>query len=111
MYRTLILFLLGLNTIAYGQNLISNPSFEKATKISPYWMTSNIRFDAAMRGWKSPTLGSPDILFNRIIHKMQPIRKGVNLSEHRARTGKMMVGIKTYGCESMTQHCKEYIQI
>ena len=42
---------------------------------------------------------------------MMPVRKGVDLSLHRARTGHMMIGIKTYGCATFTQHCKEYLQI
>ncbi len=94
-----------------AQNLVPNPSFEKVEKIFPRWIPNHMIFEESIKEWTTPNEGSPDILFEKIMPNMKPPRKGVDLSPHRPRTGKMAIGIKTYGCETMTQHCKEYIQI
>lgn len=96
---------------SFSQNLVPNPSFEKVNKISSRWMGNASIFERTMETWTSPNQGSPDILFEKTLDKMIPPRKGVDLSPHRPRTGKFMVGIKTYGCASNTMHCKEYLQI
>ncbi len=44
------------------------------------------------------------------LSKMFPKRPKVDLTGYKPRTGEFMVGIKTYGCEHNTLHCKEYIQ-
>ena len=94
-----------------AQNLVPNPSFEKVNKIFPRWIPNHMMFEENIKEWTTPNEGSPDILFEKIMANMKPPRKGVDLSPHQPRTGKMTIGIKTYGCETMTQHCKEYIQV
>ncbi len=94
-----------------AQNIVPNSSFEKVTRISNGWISSDQIFEARMKGWTVPNLGSPDIFFNKIKGKIWPPRKGLVLTSHRARTGQMMVGFKTYGCITATQHCKEYMQV
>lgn len=96
---------------ATAQNLVPNSSFEKVSQITNGWITTDLVFEQRMDNWTSPNQGSPDILFEKLLAKMSPTRRGVDLSPHQPRTGNMMVGIKTYGCQSNTQHCKEYIQI
>lgn len=93
-----------------SQNLILNPSFEEVTEITTRWSGTYADFDKRMKYWDSPNQGSPDILFVKALNKMHPKRPKVDLSNHLPRTGKFMVGIKTYGCNN-TPHCKEYVQI
>jgi OOP family OmpA-OmpF porin len=94
-----------------SQNLISNPSFEEVHEIVSRWPGTYIAFNKRIKHWTSPTQGSPDVLYVRHLDKMFPPRPKVDLSSHRPRTGKFMVGIKTYGCGSSKAHCKEYLQM
>ena len=64
-----------------------------------------------MSEWHSPNQGSPDVLHKEYLDKLTPKRPNVEIEPHIPRTGKVMVGIKTYGCKRRTQHCKEYLQI
>ena len=95
----------------FSQNMVPNPSFEALNKASTFWITNHTVFEERIKEWTTPNLGSPDIFSNKLIKKISPLRKGVILDPHQARTGEVMIGIKTYGCASRTQHCKEYIQI
>jgi len=97
--------------ITNAQNLVPNASFEKITKVAMNWTLNDQIFESRMEMWTTPNLGSPDIFSNIVMDKIRPKRAGVKLESHKARTGKNMVGIKTYGCAIYTQHCKEYIQI
>ncbi len=103
------IFLQGVNPDT--QNLVPNSSFEKMEKAAPIWVPNHLFFEKKMKDWTTPNLGSPDIFTNTTIPIVRPPRKGVEIIAHKARTGEAMVGIKTYGCASYTQHCKEYIQI
>lgn len=113
MKRASLLFIAVVNTMYFcgAQNLIPNESFEEVNEISNNWIPNDGLFEERMEEWVTPNQGSPDIFFDKIVSKMSPVRKGVDLSGHAPRTGHMMVGIKTYGCETFTQHCKEYIQV
>ncbi len=94
-----------------AQNLVPNPSFEKVKKDINRWTSNHVTFETLVDHWLSPNEGSPDILYDRELNLLKPPRKGYDLSQHKARTGNRMVGIKTYGCATFTQHCKEYVQI
>jgi len=102
-------FLIG-NTV-FSQNLVVNPSFEQVHEIVPKWSSSFSKFNSRMKHWESPTQGSPDILFVELLDKMVPNRPKVDLSDYKPRTGKFMVGIKTFGCKTEVPHCKEYLQV
>ncbi|MEL6942960.1 MAG: OmpA family protein, partial [Bacteroidota bacterium] len=104
-------FCLQVFTSTFAQNLVPNPSFERANEITDRWMGTFSKFNRAMKFWNSPTQGSPDLLFLKVKDKMFPPRDGFHLSSYFPRTGKMMVGIKTYGCAEKVMHCKEYLQI
>ena len=91
--------------------MIPNPSFEYTNPISNRWSSTHSTFNRLMINWNSPTQGSPDILHLNSRGKMHPKRPKVFLMEHEPRTGKIMVGIKTYGCQTNTLHCKEYLQV
>ncbi len=95
----------------YGQNLVPNPSFEEVNKVEKKWCGTDGEFNRNMKYWDSPTQGSPDILFLDYLGQMFPPRELVDLSAHTPRTGKMMIGIKTYGCPSRFSPCKEYLQV
>lgn len=68
-------------------------------------------FNWNMKFWDSPTQGSPDILFLDYLGQMFPKRDLVDLSTYTPRTGKIMLGIKTFGCPSNSSPCKEYLQV
>ncbi len=106
----LILILLSQNLI-HAQNLVPNGSFETITKPSERWMGTYADFKRFMSNWHSPNQGSPDVLHVDYLSKLIPQRPNVDIIPHRPRTGNVMSGIKTYGCEKRTQHCKEYLQI
>ena len=105
------LFLNCLSFSLFSQNLVPNPSFETVNKVATNWMVNHAIFEALMVDWNSPNQGSPDIIANKAIPHWRKKRKGVDLTPHTARTGEIMIGIKTYGCDSGTMHCREYIQI
>ena len=106
-----IIALVAIGPTLCSQNLISNPSFEEVHEIVSSWAGTYTIFDKRIKHWTSPTQGSPDLLYVRHLDKMFPPRPKVDLSSHRPRTGKFMVGIKTYGCGSSKAHCKEYLQM
>ncbi|MEN0006437.1 MAG: OmpA family protein [Bacteroidota bacterium] len=93
-----------------AQNLVPNPSFERVNAIDDRWSSTYYRFEQHIQDWTSPTQGSPDLLFVQYLGKMLPKRPYVDLSTYAPRTGKFMLGIKTYGCLNQAMHCKEYIQ-
>lgn len=108
----LIVFFYFFNFIsAEAQNLVPNASFEKVHEITNWWMGTGSQFNRIMKWWQSPTQGSPDILFVKVKDNMKPPRNGFDLSPYEPRSGKMMLGIKTYGCKHNFIHCKEYIQV
>jgi outer membrane protein OmpA-like peptidoglycan-associated protein len=113
MKKISLLSFLILLTIPYlfAQNLVPNPSFEKVHKKTLNWSLNKQVFESLMKEWTSPNQGSPDILFDFTVDKMTPKRRGVDLSEHQPRTGRTMIGIKTYGCSGNSPHCREYIQV
>jgi len=94
-----------------SQNLVHNPSFEEVYEVTNRWSGTFSVFNRRIKYWNSPTQGSPDILYIESLGKMHPKRPKVDLTKYRPRTGKFMVGIKTYGCETNTLHCKEYLQM
>ncbi|MEM9921362.1 MAG: OmpA family protein [Bacteroidota bacterium] len=113
MYKKLsywiVLFLVSWNVEA--QNLIPNPGFETNEKLLPTWMRNDGMFESMASLWTSPNQGSPDVIANELIPRWFPQRRKVDLTPHKARSGQAMAGIKTYGCDVGTQHCKEYLQI
>ena len=106
-----LIFLLLISQTAVGQNLVLNPSFEDIIENTPRWSGNALSFNKRIKHWDSPTQGSPDILFVNSLDKMHPKRPKVDLSKYTPRTGRFMIGIKTYGCQTNTLHCKEYVQI
>ncbi|MEM0994175.1 MAG: OmpA family protein [Bacteroidota bacterium] len=98
-------------SIASAQNLVPNPSFERTNEITDRWMGTFSKFNRAMKFWNSPTQGSPDLLFLKVKDRMFPPRNGFDLTPYFPRSGKMMLGMKTYGCEGQVMHCKEYLQV
>ncbi len=74
-------------------------------------MANFYHFEQTIKQWTSPDHGSPDILFDKIIPRIGPKRPGLDISQHRPRSGKVAVAIKTFGCNNQTTHCKEYLQV
>lgn len=94
-----------------AQNFIENPSFELLNEIPTQYTGTFSKFNRKIKFWSSPNQGSPDILCSPVLHKIRPKRPKIDLTKYQPRTGKVMAGIKTYGCASGTLHCKEYLQI
>ena len=97
--------------ILSAQNLVQNPSFEATRIIDPRYCPSAEDFDHRMKVWTSPTKGSPDILFDKLLDRMWPHRPNLSVSGYLPRTGRLMVGFRVYGCEWKSVHCKEYLQV
>jgi len=97
-------------TCLRGQNLVNNPSFELVNEVDARWSGTASKFNRKIKQWNSPTQGSPDLFYTKFLRKMYPPRAKIRLKNYSPRTGKFMVGIKTYGCQTRTLHCKEYIQ-
>ncbi len=108
LFVCLIVFL---NIFGHAQNLVPNPSFEQVTKIPYYWSANSNTFETNVEEWTSPNGGSPDLFFVGSMGKFRFKRPNVDTKPHAPRSGKYMVGIKTYGCISGTLHCKEYLQV
>lgn len=108
------LLLVGLKVIyvgdGFGQNLIPNQGFEYCRIPINDWMLTDAQFNECMINWFSPNSGSPDILQKDELKRMRHIRPNVNIQSYSPRSGKVMVGLKLFGCED-GDHCKEYIQI
>ncbi len=107
----LVLILLFVNSNVSAQNLIPNPGFEENNEIKGKWMFTKNEFDRTIQHWSSPNDGSPDILFEKVLSKMFPLRKHVEFDNLKPASGKFMLGIKTFGCLNNTQHCREYAQV
>ncbi len=76
-----------------------------------FWMANNVAFEKTIHFWTSPNEGSPDVLVNDKLPYMRPPRPNINMSGYHARSGQVMIGLKTFGCLSGIRHCKEYIQV
>ena len=94
-----------------GQNLLPNNSFENCRKLGEKWIFTREEFETSIENWGSPNDGSPDILFDKAIPNMRPVRHHLDLDNYLPNTGRIMLGIKTWGCEQNYLHCKEYIQV
>lgn len=98
------------SNICNAQNIVPNPSFESINFIDNRWSGTYRSFEKKVVDWDSPNNGSPDLLSTDNCNKMYPKRDELILTDCTVRSGKIMVGIKTFGCRSRTTHCKEYIQ-
>lgn len=92
-------------------NLVPNASFEQLLEEPTRWMTNKYNFEQVIPLWTSPNLGSPDVLVEGKMDKLKPNRKNVDLTCYHPHSGKVMIGIKTWGCQRSITHCKEYIQV
>ena len=106
-----IALIISLSTFGAAQNLVPNPSFEKAKLKPKLWMGTYDGFNSASIDWTSPTQASPDLFYVYHMAKYKLKRPHINLDEYKPRTGDFMVGLKVFGCASRTLHCKEYIQV
>jgi len=107
---TLLIFFIG-SSLAHGQNLVPNSSFEKTIKPKPRWSGTGDMFNRSIRDWTSPTQGSPDLLVLEHLGIMFPPRPKVDMTPYQPHSGNTMVGIKSFGCKTKTLHCKEYLQV
>ncbi len=104
-------FLLLVTAISSTQNYIPNADFENCTKLGKKWMGTRSEFDASIVDWVSPIDGSPDILFDEALPYMFPPRSNVDMTGVLPHSGRVMLGIKTYGCAENWVHCKEYVEV
>ncbi len=107
----LMCFLLGWICSVNAQNLVPNHSFEKCNEIPVRWAGTFSKFNRWIKNWSSPTQGSTDIIFEDLRQKIIPPRAFFDLAPHLPLDGKIMIGIKTYGCSGKVMHCREYLQI
>lgn len=60
-----------------------------------------------MRFWDTPTGGTPDIILDEYYSEE---RYAKDIGPAKPRTGESMVGIRIFGCYSLGDHCREFIQ-
>ena len=109
--KSCILLLVLIFSELSSQNLIPNASFEVVKKFDKKWSGSYKDFNWKIKSWNSPTQASPDLIFDKFKDEMKPLRPHLNLKEILPNDGRLMVGIKAYGCNNNSLHCKEYIQV
>lgn len=110
-YNLLFLLLFSRPLFAQHPNLVPNPGFEVCSQYPHFWMADKAAFHRHMQIWTSPNEGSPDILVNAKLPYLKPPRPNVSMDGYQAYTGNVMIGLKTYGCQSHVSHCKEYLQV
>jgi outer membrane protein OmpA-like peptidoglycan-associated protein len=110
-FPLLFLLLFSITTFPQNSNLVPNSGFEICSKYPVAWMADKAAFLKHMQFWTSPNEGSPDVLVNQKLPYLRPPRPHVSMKGYEARTGNVMIGLKTYGCMSYVSHCKEYLQV
>ena len=110
-----ILVLILIAHICKGQNLVQNNSFELSeAKISTidnsaFRVSNEKEFAKRARGFYSVSASSPDIIDSKN-KKMQWSDFGDTiLTDFRAKTGDIAVGLRLSGCDKVPLFCKEFL--
>lgn len=109
-----IIVLLYISGMVYGQNLVLNPSFESVTEANLQcgWYTSQAQFADAMDNWTAPTGGSTDIFSLTLAqscycHPHSTHTSAVGTQD--PRTGDVMSHVTVYGDGGCDPY-REYLQ-
>ncbi|MGK0365771.1 MAG: OOP family OmpA-OmpF porin [Saprospiraceae bacterium] len=100
---------LGQSTSNVGANLVVNPSFEDFSATPIGWFKKGEHYTRVMKYWESPTSASPDIFGPKIRVPNYWAEKG--FGKQSPHSGWAMTGLTTYGCESKSTHCREYVSV
>ncbi len=93
-----------------AQNLVPNPGFESVKQIPKIWLRDDQEFAASINWWTSATLTSPDVIFDKTRTNLLPERNHFDLSQVLPRSGRLMAGIRVYGCNNFVIFCREYLE-
>lgn len=91
-------------------NLVPNPGFEEVERTYCAWTTDVAKFNAAVRGWSSPTQTTPDHFSTTLDPECWAHPKKHSSGKQGTHSGSAMVGIKTYGKGNTPSYWHEYVQ-
>ena len=91
-------------------NLVPNPGFEDVERTYCAWTTDVAKFNAAVRGWSSPTQTTPDHFSTTLDPECWAHPKKHSSGKQTTHSGSAMVGIKTYGKGNTPSYWHEYVQ-
>ena len=91
-------------------NLVPNPGFEDVERTYCAWTTDVAKFNAAVRGWSSPTQTTPDHFSTTLDPECWAHPKKHSSGKQGTHSGSAMVGIKTYGKGNTPSYWHEYVQ-
>ena len=91
-------------------NLVPNPGFEDVERTYCAWTTHVAKFNAAVRGWSSPTQTTPDHFSTTLDPECWAHPKKHSSGKQTTHSGSAMVGIKTYGKGNTPSYWHEYVQ-
>jgi outer membrane protein OmpA-like peptidoglycan-associated protein len=91
-------------------NLVRNPGFEEVERTYCAWTTDAARFNAAVRGWSSPTQTTPDHFSTTLDPTCWAHPKKHSNGKQGTHSGSGMVGIKIYGKGNTPTFWHEYVQ-
>ena len=85
--RLTVFFLLFLNSLLNGQNLVPNPSFEQTIDTISKFTADDIHFNSKIQQWTSPNTASPDLITPEFEERF--------ISPPPPHSGSMMIGMQT----------------
>lgn len=91
-------------------NLVVNPGFEEVERTYCAWTTDVNKFNAAVRGWNSPTQTTPDHFSTTLDPDCWAHPKKHSGGKQSTHSGNGMVGVKIYGKGNTPSFWHEYVQ-
>lgn len=91
-------------------NLVVNPGFEEVERTYCAWTTDVAKFNAAVKGWSSPTQTTPDHFSTTLDPSCWAHPKKHSEGKQSTHSGNGMVGIKIYGKGNTPTFWHEYVQ-
>lgn len=91
-------------------NLVINPGFEEVERTYCAWTTDVNKFNAAVRGWNSPTQTTPDHFSTTLDPDCWAHPKKHSGGKQSTHSGNGMVGVKIYGKGNTPSFWHEYVQ-
>lgn len=91
-------------------NLVVNPGFEEVERTYCAWTTDVNKFNAAVRGWNSPTQTTPDHFSTTLDPACWAHPKKHSGGKQSTHSGSGMVGMKVYGKGNTPSFWHEYVQ-
>lgn len=91
-------------------NVVANPGFEEVERTYCAWTTDVSKFNAAVRGWSSPTQTTPDHFSTTLDPECWAHPRKHSSGKQTTHGGNAMVGVKIYGKGNTPTYWHEYVQ-